>query len=84
MGKEPYLRRMWEHFLPRKKQSKEVSGAGRQENKVSGSKESPASEYVEQVKCSHDTDCNERMMKKGFRPQRMGRGKHLKKLSGRR
>ena len=28
--------------------------------------ESPAREYLERVKCSHDTDCNEPMMKKGF------------------
>ena len=28
--------------------------------------ESPAKEYLEQVKCCHDTDCNEPMMKKGF------------------
>ena len=28
--------------------------------------ESPAREHLEQVKCCHDTDCNEPMMKKGF------------------
>ena len=28
--------------------------------------ESPAKEYLEQVKWCHDTDCNEPMMKKGF------------------
>ena len=28
--------------------------------------ESPAREYLEQVKCSHDTDRNEPMMKKGL------------------
>ena len=28
--------------------------------------ESPAKEYLEQVKCCHDTDGNESMMKKGF------------------
>ena len=28
--------------------------------------ESPAREYLEQMKCCHDTDCNESMMKKGF------------------
>ena len=37
---------------------------GRREYKVSG--RSPAREYLEQVKCCHDTDCNESMMKKGF------------------
>ena len=28
--------------------------------------QSPAKEYLEQVKCCRDTDCNESMMKKGF------------------
>ena len=28
--------------------------------------ESPAREYLEQVKCCHDADCSESMMKKGF------------------
>ena len=28
--------------------------------------ESPAREYLEQVRCCHDTDCNEPMMKKVF------------------
>ena len=28
--------------------------------------EPPAREYLEQVKCCHDTDCNEPMMKKDF------------------
>ena len=28
--------------------------------------ESPAREYLEQVKCCHDTECTERVMKKGF------------------
>ena len=28
--------------------------------------ESPSKNYLEQVKCCHDTDCNEPMMKKGF------------------
>ena len=29
--------------------------------------ESPAREYLEQVKCCHDTDCNESMMKKEYK-----------------
>ena len=28
--------------------------------------ESPAREYSKQVKCCHNTDCNESMLKKGF------------------
>ena len=30
--------------------------------------ESPAKEYLEQVKCCHDTDCNEPLMKKASPP----------------
>ena len=34
--------------------------------------ESPAREYLELVKCCHDTDCNEPMMKKGFTASESG------------
>ena len=34
--------------------------------------ESLAREFLEQVKCCHDTDCNESMMKKGFTAFRNG------------
>ena len=50
-------RRSFESWLTKK---------GRQEYKVSGSRKSPAKEYLERVKSCHDTDCNESMMKKGF------------------
>ena len=46
--------------------------------------ESPAREYLEQVKCCHDTDCNESMMKKGFTALKMERGKNTQKPSGKR
>ena len=48
--------------------------------------ESPAKEYLEQVKCCHDTDCNESMMKKKrlHRLKRMGHGKSFSKPSGKR
>ena len=37
----------------------------RQECKVNQwQQESPAKEYLEQVQCCHDTDCNEPMMKR--------------------
>ena len=38
----------------------------REEYKVSGSGHRQSEKYLEQVKCCHDTDCTERMIKKGF------------------
>ena len=44
--------------------------------------ESPAREYLEQVKCCRDTECNERMMKKGFSAFfKMEIGKNMKTRS---
>ena len=40
-----------------------------------------AREYLEQVKCCHDTDCNERMMEKGLTAKKMEIGKNFKILS---
>ena len=43
--------------------------------------EFPTREYLEQVKCCHDTDCTERMMKKGFhRTERWKLGRIRKHL----
>ena len=39
---------------------------------------SPVREYLEHVKCCHDTDCNEPMMKKGFAALKMEIGKNIK------
>ena len=70
MEKEPYLRGMWEHFsCERSKASKYRQLAD--EEKQAGiqgqwQQESPAREYLEQVKCCHDTDCSESMMMNGF------------------
>ena len=45
--------------------------------------ESPAKEYLEQVKCFHNTDCNEPMMKKGFTAfKKWNVGRIYKKPSG--
>ena len=67
MGKEPYLCGMWEYFLQersRAKKSLELAEEGKQaETQGQWQQES---EYLEQVKCCHDTDCNETMMKNGF------------------
>ena len=40
--------------------------------------ESPAREYLEQVKCCNDTDCDEPMMKRGFTALKNGIGKNFK------
>ena len=70
MGKEPYLREMWEHFLQERSRAKSFRELAEEEKQagIQGQwqQESPAREYLEQVKFSHDTDCNEPMMKKGF------------------
>ena len=58
MGKEPYLRGMWEAFLQERSRVKSAGIQGQWQQ------ESPAREYLEQVKCCHDTDCNEPMMLK--------------------
>ena len=45
--------------------------------------ESPASEYLEQMKCCHNMDCTEKMMKKGFTAlKKVETGKNVKTLSG--
>ena len=76
MGKEPYLRGMWEHFLQERSTAKRFRELAEEEKQagIQGQwqQESPAGEYLEQVKCSHDTDCNEPMMKKGFTALKSG------------
>ena len=68
MGKEPYLRGMWEHFSSERSKAKKFRQLADEEKQagIQGQwqQESPAREYLEQVKCCHDTDCNESMMKK--------------------
>ena len=44
--------------------------------------ESPAREYLEQLKCCHGTDCNEPMMKKGFTALKEWNMGRIKKPSG--
>ena len=70
MGKEPYLRGILEPFSCERLKAKKFRELA-DEEKEAGTQgqwqqESPAKEYLEQVKCCHDTDCNEPMMKKGF------------------
>ena len=68
--KEPYLRGMWEYFLQERSRAKSFRELAEEEEQagIRGQRqqESPARDYLEQVKCSHDTDCNEPKMKKGF------------------
>ena len=71
MAKEPYLRGMWEHFFcerPKAKRFRQLADEEEQAG-IQGQwqQESPAKEYLEQVKCCHDTDCNEPMMNKRLR-----------------
>ena len=74
--KEPYLRRMWEQFSCERSKAKKFRELA-DEEKLAGiqgqwQQESPARENLEQVKCCHDTDCNEPMMKKGFTALKSG------------
>ena len=70
MEKEPYLRGMWEHFSCERSRAKKFRQLADEEKQagIQGQwqQESPAKEYLEQVKCCHDTDCSESMMMKGF------------------
>ena len=70
MGKEPYVRGMWEYFLQERNRVKRFREPADEEKQagIQGQRqhESPAREHLEQVQCCHDTDCTERMMKKGF------------------
>ena len=70
MGKEPYVRGMWEYFLQERDRVKKFRERA-EEEKLAGKQgqwqlESPAEEYLDQVKRGDDTCCTERMMKKGF------------------
>ena len=68
--KRSIVRGMWEHFSCERSKAKKFRQLA-DEEKQAGIQgqwqlESPAREYLEQVKCCHDTDCTERMMKKCF------------------
>ena len=83
MGKEPYVRGMWEYFLQERNRVQRFRELAEEEKQAGIQSqwqlESPAREYLEQVKCYHDTDCTERMMKKGFTaPEKVETGKNTK------
>ena len=70
MEKEPYLRGRWEHVSCKRSKAKKFRQLADEERQagVQGQweQESPAREDLKQVKCCHDTDCNESMVKKDF------------------
>ena len=86
MAKEPHVRGMWEYFLQERNREKRFREQA-EEEKQAGIQgqwqlESPAREYLEQVKCCHDTDCTERMMMKGFTALKGGDWEEYKTVSG--
>ena len=77
MGKELYVRGMWEYFLQERNRVKKA-----EEEKQAGIQgqwqlESPAREHLEQLNCCHDTVCSERMMKKGSTALKVETGKNI-------
>ena len=70
MGKEQYVRGMWEHFLQERARVRQFRERAEEEQQagIQGQwqLESPAKEFTEQVKRSDDTDSTHRMMKQGF------------------
>ena len=62
MGKEPYLRGMWEHFFCERSKAKKYRQLADEEKQSEKQGQwqqgSLAREYLEQVKCCQDTDCS--------------------------
>ena len=72
MGKEQYVREMWEYFCQERARVKRFREEAEEERQtgIQGQwqLESPAREYLEQAKCCDDTDWTHRMMKQAFSP----------------
>ena len=70
MGKEQYMREMWAYYCRerlRVQKFREDAGKERQTGmQGQWQHESPAREYLEQVKCCSDIDCTHRMVKQAF------------------
>ena len=70
MRKEQHVREMWERFCQDRARVKRFQEQAEEERQagIQGQwqLESPAREYLEQVKCCSDTDCMHRMMKQIF------------------
>ena len=85
MGKEQYIRELWEYYLRERSRVKKFREEAERERQaeIQGQweQESPAREYLEQAKCCHDTDCSPRMLKQTkqtlFQNQREGHGMGL-------
>ena len=70
MGKEQYVREMWEYFRRERDRGNRFRVEA-EEGRQAGMQgqwqlESPARDFLEQVKCCDDTDCTHRMMKQGY------------------
>ena len=70
LGKEQYIRVMCEYYSCERMKVKKFRDEAEKEKQegVQGpwQRESPAKEYLEQVKCCRDTDCTSRMMNQAF------------------
>ena len=70
MGRGQYVRELWEYFCQERARVKRFREEAEEETRagIQGQwqLESPAGEYLEQVKCCNDTHCTHRMMKQGF------------------
>ena len=79
MGKEPYVRGMWERA--RVRQFRELAEKEKQAG-IQGQwqLESPAKEYLEEVKRGDDNNCTDKMMKKGFTARKSGDWKEYKSI----
>ena len=81
-GKRTYLCGMWEHFSCERSKVKKFRRLADEEKQagIQGQwqQESPAREYLEEVKCCHDTDWNESSVKKGFTACKNGTWEKMK------
>ena len=70
LGKVQYIQGMWEYYscegLKAMKFREEAEKEKQEGIQGQSQSESPANEYLEQVKCCEDTDCTPRVMKEAF------------------
>ena len=82
MGKEQYVREMWELFCQERARVKRFREKAEEERQagIQGQwqLESPARKYLEQVKCCNDTDCTHRKMTQGFLALKCGEWEEYK------
>ena len=80
MRKEPYLRGMCEHFSSERSKAKKFRQLADEEKQagIQGQwqSESPAKEYLEQVKRRDDTYCTENDEERLYRPEKWRLGKY--------